>query len=73
MNGSFWSDNRYKLLLSTYIIVTGAAFCTVYRQPYSRAVKLEQIETIFKGTTLAAVLIGFGIDGHLNKSRSSQD
>ncbi|OTB18756.1 hypothetical protein K445DRAFT_223970 [Daldinia sp. EC12] len=50
--------NRYRILIGTYLVVTSFFFYRVYRQPFSRVIKSEQYETIFKGTTLAAVIIG---------------
>lgn len=45
----------------------------IYRQPYNRNMKIDQIETIFKATTLAAVTVGIGLSGNMNKARSSHD
>ncbi|KAF2446899.1 hypothetical protein P171DRAFT_429844 [Karstenula rhodostoma CBS 690.94] len=54
---------RYPLLITAYACITGAAFLRVSRQPYSRSIKWEQYETIFKFTTLGAVLVGIGTGG----------
>lgn len=62
---------KYPLLCATYVLVTGAAFARVRRQPYTQSIKLEQYETIFKGTTLAAVVAGLAISGRGNKPRSA--
>ncbi|KAL7624996.1 hypothetical protein AAE478_004210 [Parahypoxylon ruwenzoriense] len=49
---------KYHVLIWTYLILTSSLFCRIYRQPFSLAMKSEQYETIFKGTTLAAVVGG---------------
>ncbi|KAF2771625.1 hypothetical protein EJ03DRAFT_325271 [Teratosphaeria nubilosa] len=54
---------KYPLLATLYITVTGAAFWRVRRQPYSTAIKWEQYETIFKGTTLGAAIAGLVMSG----------
>lgn len=63
---------KYHLLASAYILVTAGAMFRVYRQPYNRNMKIDQIETIFKATTLGAVIIGIGLRGKINKARSTQ-
>ncbi|CAJ2508156.1 Uu.00g093420.m01.CDS01 [Anthostomella pinea] len=52
--------NRYKyhLLIGSYLALTSLFFYRVHRRPFSTAIKSEQYETIFKGTTLAAVVGG---------------
>jgi hypothetical protein len=49
---------KYFVLFDAYACVSAAAFYGVHRQPYITAVKWEQYETIFKGTTLAAAIAG---------------
>lgn len=62
---------KYPLLCATYVLITGAAFARVRRQPYTQSIKMEQYESIFKGTTLAAVVVGAVISGGGNKPRSA--
>ncbi|KAK8070959.1 hypothetical protein PG997_011162 [Apiospora hydei] len=58
-NGSsFFSTYKYKLLAGTYLIITALLCYRVHRQPYAPAIKWEQYETIFKGTSLSAVVGG---------------
>lgn len=64
------STYRYHLLLFAWASITGLAFFRVSRQPYNTRIKSEQYETIFKGTSLAAALVGMGLSGTLNKRRS---
>ena len=45
---------QYHILAGAYILFTGGAMFRIYRQPYNRNMKIDQIETIFKATTLAA-------------------
>ncbi|KAI1080686.1 hypothetical protein F5B20DRAFT_538557 [Whalleya microplaca] len=52
------SRYKYHLLIGTYLAITSLSFYRVHRQPFSPAIKSEQYETIFKGTTLAAVVGG---------------
>jgi hypothetical protein len=52
---------RYEILFGAWLAVTGATFLRIKRQPYSTRLKIEQYESIFKGTSLGAVLIGIGI------------
>ena len=66
-------DYKYHLLAGAYVLVTGGAMLRVYRQPYNRNMKIDQIETIFKATTLGAVIVGIGLSGKINKPRSTQD
>lgn len=66
-----WSRYKYEVLFAGWIVVTGAAFFRVSRQPYNTRIKSEQYETIFKGTTLGSALIGFGLSGQLGKRRSA--
>ncbi|KAH9832742.1 hypothetical protein Tdes44962_MAKER00222 [Teratosphaeria destructans] len=62
---------KYPLLATLYFTVTGAAFWRVRRQPYSTAIKWEQYETIFKGTTLGAAIAALAWNGGVNRRRSS--
>ena len=52
---------RYEALFGVWLAVTGVTFLRISRQPYSTRLKIEQYESIFKGTSLSAVLIGLGI------------
>ncbi|KAF2127487.1 hypothetical protein P153DRAFT_295218 [Dothidotthia symphoricarpi CBS 119687] len=52
---------RYEALFGVWLVVTGTTFLRIARQPYSSRLKLEQYESIFKGTSLSAVLLGIGI------------
>ncbi|KAI1411907.1 hypothetical protein F5Y13DRAFT_52580 [Hypoxylon sp. FL1857] len=52
------SRYKYHLLIGAYLVSTSFFFYRVYRQPFSTAIKSKQYETIFKGTTLAAVVGG---------------
>ena len=52
---------RYPALFTTWLAVTGALFLRIKRQPYSTRLKVEQYEIIFKGTSLAAVVLGIGM------------
>ncbi|KAK3079330.1 hypothetical protein LTS18_005129 [Coniosporium uncinatum] len=61
---------RYHILAVTYSLLTVTAFLRVHRQPYNSRLKTEQYETIFKGTTLAAVLVGVGMTGGWGRARS---
>ena len=60
---SIFSRYRYSLLIGTYAFVTGLAFLRISRQPYSQSIKWEQYETVFKFTSLGAVLGGIGMGG----------
>jgi hypothetical protein len=55
------SKFRYELLFGTWLLVTGATFLRISKQPYSSRLKTEQYESIFKGTSLGAVLLGIGM------------
>ncbi|KAF1939791.1 hypothetical protein EJ02DRAFT_407746 [Clathrospora elynae] len=61
MSESATSKYRYEILFGVWLAVTGATFLRIKRQPYSTRLKIEQYESIFKGTSLGAVLIGIGI------------
>jgi hypothetical protein len=55
------SKYRYEALFGAWLAVTGVTFLRISRQPYSSRLKVEQYESIFKGTSLSAILIGIGI------------
>ncbi|KAI0595337.1 hypothetical protein F4775DRAFT_595432 [Biscogniauxia sp. FL1348] len=61
---------KYHLLIGIYTTVTSLLFYRVHRQPFALAIKSEQYETIFKGTTLAAVIGGIAMSntGHWLRS-----
>jgi hypothetical protein len=63
--------HRFSLLIATYTLITAGAFFRISRQPYNARVKMEQYETVFKSTTLGAVLAGIGMGGF--KRRSEQN
>jgi hypothetical protein len=56
-----FSKYRYELLFGAWLLVTGGVFARIRRQPYSTGLKIEQYESIFKGTSLGAVLLGIGM------------
>ncbi|KAF2998805.1 hypothetical protein E8E13_001283 [Curvularia kusanoi] len=76
---------RYEALFGAWLVVTGATFMRIKRQPYSMRLKVEQYESIFKGTSLGAIVLGIGmspkrgmrrvaaVDGHLTVSRRCRD
>jgi hypothetical protein len=55
------SKYRYELLFGAWLLVTGGTFLRISKQPYSSRLKIEQYESIFKGTSLSAVLLGIGM------------
>lgn len=55
------SKYRYELLFGAWLLVTGGTFLRISKQPYSTRLKVEQYESIFKGTSLSAVLLGMGM------------
>jgi hypothetical protein len=55
------SKYRYELLFGAWMLVTGATFLKISKQPYSSRLKTEQYESIFKGTSLGAILFGIGM------------
>ncbi len=69
---SFLEKHKYSFLFGIYILLTGGVILRITRQPYARSLKSDQIETIFKGATLAALIAGVGISGKLNQTRSSR-
>lgn len=64
-------DQKYAILECAYVLLTVLAAFRISRQPYNSSVKTDQLETIFKATTLTAVIVGIGISGKLNRRRSS--
>jgi hypothetical protein len=52
---------RYEALFGVWLLVTGATFMRIKRQPYSTRLKVEQYESIFKGTSLGAIVLGVGM------------
>ena len=72
MDQTWLQRHKYHTLVGAYIIITGVAILRISRQPYSRNIKAEQIESIFKGTTLGAVVVGIAMNGRLNKARSHE-
>ena len=63
------SKYRYEALFGVWLAVTGVTFLRISRQPYSSRLKVEQYESIFKGTSLSAILIGIGITPARNTAR----
>lgn len=57
----FLGRYKYHVLAGAYIAATSVMFYRVHRQPYASAIKWEQYETIFKGTSLATVITGVAI------------
>jgi hypothetical protein len=55
------SKYRYEVLFGAWLVITGGTFLRISRQPYSSRLKIEQYESIFKGTSLSAVLLGMGM------------
>ena len=65
---------KYHLLIGVYTTVTSLLLYRVHRQPFALAIKSEQYETVFKGTTLAAVIGGIAMsDTGRAKFRQYQD
>ncbi|KAH7385397.1 hypothetical protein DE146DRAFT_680977 [Phaeosphaeria sp. MPI-PUGE-AT-0046c] len=50
-----FSKYRYEFLFGAWLLVTGGTFLRISKQPYSSRLKIEQYESIFKGTSLSAV------------------
>lgn len=74
MGGSpkFLEKHKYSVLFATYTLLTSGLILKIVRQPYIRSIKADQIETVFKASTLAAVIVGIGISGRMNKTRSDR-
>lgn len=67
------SAHRFPLLFLAYAAVTSAAFYRIRRQPYAQAIKWEQYETVFKGTTLGAAIAAFTMSGTVNQRQSQTE
>ena len=64
---------RYPTLVGVYVLVTGFFTFRIARNPlYSRNLKFEQIETIFKATSLGAVVAGVTISDGWGRGRSRE-
>ncbi|KAH8723723.1 hypothetical protein GQ44DRAFT_750779 [Phaeosphaeriaceae sp. PMI808] len=63
------SKYKYELLFGAWMLVTGGIFLRIRKQPYSASLKTEQYESIFKGTSLGAVLLG--LDTNITPSLAS--
>jgi len=73
MNETFWHKHKYKLLLGTYFIIAAGAIFRVLKQPYTKSMKVSQIQRICGGTTIAAVLAGIGIGAGSSRARSGDE
>ncbi|KAJ4359437.1 hypothetical protein N0V95_002184 [Ascochyta clinopodiicola] len=62
---------RYEALFGVWLVVTGATFMRIKRQPYSTRLKVEQYESIFKGTSLGAIVLGVGMSPKRGMKRVS--
>jgi len=60
---SFFDTYKYKLLTGTWLGVTALLCYRVHQQPYAPAIKWGQYETVFKGTSLSAVVGGVLMSG----------
>lgn len=58
LGASFLGRYKYHFLVCGCMAATSVMFYRVHRQPYASAIKWEQYETIFKGTSLATVVAG---------------
>ncbi|KAJ4983547.1 hypothetical protein SVAN01_10963 [Stagonosporopsis vannaccii] len=63
---------RYEALFSVWLVVTGATFMRIRRQPYSTRLKVEQYESIFKGTSLGAIVLGIGMSPKRGMRRAAR-
>ncbi|KAH7058681.1 hypothetical protein B0J12DRAFT_651123 [Macrophomina phaseolina] len=61
------SRYRFHILTGAWLFITVTACFRVSRQPYNSRLKSGQYESIFKGTSLAAVLTGIGVSGGMNR------
>lgn len=61
---------KYQILFGLWLGTTAVAFYRIRRQPFRQAVKVEQYETVFKGTSLAAAVAGIAISGKAGRSSS---
>lgn len=64
-----WQERKFAILMTGYLVVTGAIFFRISRQPFNQAVKWEQYESAFKATTLAAIVGGIGVGSVQRKSQ----
>ena len=71
MTDAYIQRYKYHILFGTYVSITGLAFLRIARQPYPRSFKGDQMESVFKATTLAALIASIGISGNLNRPRSA--
>ena len=62
---------RYHAIAVAYVVVTGAAIFRITRQPYTRSMRADQIESLFKATTLGALMLAVGLGGKMNQPRST--
>lgn len=69
---SFVQKYKLPLIGVVYCLATGGAFWRISRQPCSKSMKWGQYETVFKGTTLAAVVGGIAVSGGANRRRSGE-
>ena len=58
---------KYQILFGVWLGGTAAVFWRIRRQPFRQAVKIEQYETVFKGTSLAAAVTGIAMSGKIKK------
>lgn len=65
-------DHHLLTIFGIWSVVTGLAMYRVHRQPFARSLKGEQYETIFKGTTLGAVLAAIAT-GSFRRSSGRQN
>ncbi|GIZ42559.1 hypothetical protein CKM354_000582100 [Cercospora kikuchii] len=60
---------KYQILFGIWLGGTAFAFHRIRRQPFRQAVKVEQYETVFKSTSLAATVAGIAMSGRANRTR----
>lgn len=72
MSKPWYQQPKYPLLIISYTLLTAALTLRITKQPYTPSIKAEQIESIVKGTTLGALVIGVAISsGPINQAQSS--
>jgi hypothetical protein len=54
---------KYQILFAVWASVTAVAFSRIRRQPYSQSIKIEQYESVFKGTSLSGAVTGIALSG----------
>ena len=65
------SKYKFQALVGSYVLITGFFVFRIARNPlYSGNLKFEQIESVFKATTLGAVCMGIAIAGGWGRGRS---